>query len=549
MAVSLRDSSAPELETVTHWPTVAVGAALGLLLLAIPCLLALVAPRSPAVTRQAAQLRGTLTMLVSAEVMTEDPDVTPVIPPLAPASPASLPLANPPLPAGVPDQPVVVSFPPAAAPAFWLAGREVPPPETAVTRESKHLHRLAEDQLVTLLREVVSEVDLDAEKSTSTKLRSQAREGHEKAASKSGSSGPSGELLAGLVAQRPDLNGLPVRMGTECQAPEATAKSMERLSRELRLLEGRRAPSPPGGSHSLSYSAENPVLRYLKQDKNRLGPREVSTLAQMLQVADQQVRLQLVEVLSGIKGPEASAALAQRAIFDLAPEVRTAAAWALNDRPTDEWRPVLLRGFRYPWPVVAEHAAEALVALDDRDAVPDLARQLDLPDPAAPVPTGEGKWVAPELVRVNHLRNCMLCHALSFNAKDSMRAPVPEPGKPLPLTYYHSGRGDFVRADITYLRQDFSVMQPVAEPDKWPNLQRYDYLVRLRELTESEHAARAKAVAEGRSYPQREAVLFALRELTAQNAGDDARAWQDLAEKLRSESGTPLDRSLDAAQP
>jgi hypothetical protein len=544
MALSRQNASTPELETVTHWPTVAAGAFLGLLLLAIPCLLVLVAPKRPAMIRQSATLTKTPSAPVPAGAIEEATEMTPAIPPLVRPSQAPSPVTNLPPLQEVPDQPVVVSLAPAPAPAFWLAVREVPPPETAVSQEPKRLHALAEYQLVTLLREVVPELDLDKEKDTSAKLRSQAKAAHDKAASKSG---PSGEPLAEVVARRSDLKGLPVRMGAECQAPEATAKSMQRLSRELRGVQARKPSSPPlGGSHSGSHSLElvgdNNLLNYLKRDKSSLGPREVSTLVQMLQIAGQEVRLQLVQFLSQIKGPEASAALAQRALFDLAPEVREAAVWALNERPPEEWRPILLRGFHYPWSVVAEHAAEALVTLDDRDAVLDLARQLDLPDPAAPTQKSDGKWVAPELVRVNHLRNCMLCHAPSFDVKDSVRGLIPEPGQPLRLEYYESNRGDFVRADITYLRQDFSVMQPVAEPNKWPEVQRYDYLVRLRELTEAEQAARAKAFAERHSYPQRDAVLFALRELTGQDVGDDAQAWQDLAGSLTPSEPLPHGR-------
>ena len=38
---------------------------------------------------------------------------------------------------------------------------------------------------------------------------------------------------------------------------------------------------------------------------------------------------------------------------------------------------------RYPWPPAAEHAAEAIVNLGDTDAIGDLRKLVDLPDPSA----------------------------------------------------------------------------------------------------------------------------------------------------------------------
>ena len=52
--------------------------------------------------------------------------------------------------------------------------------------------------------------------------------------------------------------------------------------------------------------------------------------------------------------------------------------------------------------------------------------------------------------------------------------------------------------------------------------QRYDYLVRTRHATLPE----LTQVKKSESYPQRESVLFALRELTGKDAGTTARDWQ-----------------------
>jgi HEAT repeat protein len=286
---------------------------------------------------------------------------------------------------------------------------------------------------------------------------------------------------------------------------------------------------------SVSYSEvlrrDEEIIRYLEKLQHRTGWQDatVRTLAQMMQAENAPVRLQLVKNLSAVKGEMASAALAQRAVFDLSAEVREAAVQALRERPGEEYRPVLLAALRYPWAPMADHAAEALVNLDNRKAVPYLVGLLDQPDPLAPVQGGEKKqWVAPQLVRVNHLQNCLLCHAPSFDRDDPVQGLGPERDRPLPEAYYGQKTGTFVRADVTYLKQDFSVVQPVADPGKWPRLQRFDYLVRKRELNAEEAARRTQD--RPTSYPQREAVLWALRELTGEDVGDQSEDWQQFVQ-------------------
>src|SRR5262249_13015369 len=116
------------------------------------------------------------------------------------------------------------------------------------------------------------------------------------------------------------------------------------------------------------------------------------------------------------------------------------------------------------------------------------------------------------------------------------RGPVPDPTELLPprlSPVYYGDRGSFgsgltVRADVTYLRQDFSEVQPVAEPGRWPKEQRFDFLVRVRPLTADEEAARRQKQFVG---PQplpasRQAVLVALQELTGLDGGFTAASWE-----------------------
>src|SRR5262249_16909593 len=88
-----------------------------------------------------------------------------------------------------------------------------------------------------------------------------------------------------------------------------------------------------------------------------------------------------------------------------------------------------------------------------------------------------------------------------------------------------------VRVDVTYLRQDFSVFQEVADAQPWPTLQRFDFLVRSRVLTEKEAQAYQQALTPttpGVLNPYHRASLAALRELTGRDAAPTAEAWRKL---------------------
>lgn len=297
-------------------------------------------------------------------------------------------------------------------------------------------------------------------------------------------------------------------------------------------------------SQKLHFTLDRSVRRGSKADlaglrkfltgKEWASPQAVPTLTQILQVENADVRLVLVESLAAIKGEEASVALARRAVFDLSPKVREKAVEALVDRPAAEYTSVLLAGFRYPWSAAADHAAEAVAALKRADLVPELVNLLKEPDPALPVKTGSGYSVK-EVVRLNHFCNCVLCHAPSVAKSDRVRAPIVLPSeKPPEVAYYSKSSGTFVRADLTHLRQDFSVVQPVQNPGKWPDRQRFDYLVRTRTLTEAEQVAFEQLQKDGmipRSYPQQASAAFALRELTGKDLGTTYEQWSAVLAK------------------
>src|SRR5207253_10217998 len=68
-----------------------------------------------------------------------------------------------------------------------------------------------------------------------------------------------------------------------------------------------------------------------------------------------------------------------------------------------------------PWAPAANNAAEALVELGDKIVIPHLVQLLSQPDPSAPQTLPNGKVVVKEVVRVNHLTNCLMCHPPSYD--------------------------------------------------------------------------------------------------------------------------------------
>jgi hypothetical protein len=224
-----------------------------------------------------------------------------------------------------------------------------------------------------------------------------------------------------------------------------------------------------------------------------------------------------------------------------------------------------LHGLRYPWPSVAQAAAHAIIQLKQKDLVPELIKMLDEPDPRAPVvreSQGKKETVLREVVKINHHRNCLLCHPpgntpdvmkvaawsegaperviekdvkvvwarISERAEDVLVGAVPTPGQPFPASggYREFSSPDLlVRADITYLRQDFSLLQNVADAHPWPEMQRFDFLVRSRVVSEQQAKVYEAEFAKlGENMPYRQTALIALRRLTGQYGGTTSESWR-----------------------
>jgi hypothetical protein len=341
-----------------------------------------------------------------------------------------------------------------------------------------------------------------------------------------------------LLKVRPDLKSLPVRKGRSCELDKRSASNLGVFSTKLHVLVDNPTPEESNSQHAMPG-----LLRKFMQVEVRgkrpewLRPEAIPALQQILMQENKPLRWLLVEILAEIRGPAASVALAQRAIYDLSPEVRAIAVNALKDRPRTEYRQILLNGLRYPWAPAADHAAEALAALKDQEVVPILVAYLKEADPSEPTPSTKSHTLWREMVRINHAANCLMCHPPAARLSDPLAAPVPGlvliGSVPRSTGHYGSIQTSiptqssfWVRVDITYLRQDFSIREPVKSPGtELVAYPRFDYLVRTRKVkTEEARELKTKSA----KPQQREAVLFALRELTGKDAGAETDAWVKL---------------------
>jgi hypothetical protein len=334
-----------------------------------------------------------------------------------------------------------------------------------------------------------------------------------------------GEVYAGTILApkwQLDLAGLPFQSGGDALLSKERAEAMNALSKDLREMiqkctrEGDVRPNTEDLFNALARDGKGAAG---KRDRKIWATAEaVPCIQQMLQPENREIRRMSCSLLSGLEIPEATEALVKWAVFDSDPGNRAAAVAALKKRNRKEVCGLLTTFLRYPWPRAVEHVCEALIALDCLDAIPQLAQAFEQPDPDAPfrleLPGVSKSIYVREMVRVNHLRNCVMCHAPSFAQTDLVRGAVPDPNQPLPSpsqpTYYSQG-SQFVTASVTYLKQDFSMFQPVANPGKWPEHQRYDYLVAIRPVT----AAPPTATSE--NSPYRQAIAIAIEKLSSHN--------------------------------
>lgn len=367
-------------------------------------------------------------------------------------------------------------------------------------------------------------------------------------------------FVEGLIRERPDMKGMPFVMGDDCRL---TPERGQHFLNELSTL--RSAMTNPANLASL---LPNPTNAGTTDDAIHA---RIAALVQVTGPEGEQVVKQEVKYLSSVSHVRSTTALARLAIFSEEESVRREAIAALATRREKDYSGILVAGLNYPWPAVAQRSAEAIVELKRQDLLPQLVEVLDRPDPRAPqVEKKDGKevTVVREMVRINHLKNCLLCHSPADPAKlngavemregrrdaleegkrpprdaemvrrlplaSGLTAPVALPNQPLPVPTPQSGYGQFTVPDtllvfdVTYLRQDFSVKLPVKDAKPWPDQQRFDFLVRTRELTEKEAEAYKALLKpqDGNLTPYQSAAVASLRKLTGRDAEPTAEAWR-----------------------
>jgi hypothetical protein len=340
-------------------------------------------------------------------------------------------------------------------------------------------------------------------------------------------------FLKNLLNDRSDLRGLPFQMGHQCRMQahlvDLFANAVSITHESIRNAD----------AVSVSSSKVDPVEDFWSrwsQDRT-VG---IAALTQIYAPQTAERRESLATHLKDINDPASTKALAKAAIFDFDKHVRVAAVKGLKGRAKEEYTDILVAGLHHPWEVAARNAALAIAKLERQDLVPQLVAFLSEPDPREPFVeqvNGEPVTVVREMVKLNHHRNCMLCHPTPENPGQmpgGVFAVVPTPGESFPMPSPGNPYGGMpteamVRADVTYLRQDFSVMQSVANAHPWPDMQRFDYFVRKRVLNSDqvkEHEKRQAAQAAPALSANHKAVIEALERLTnKQNIEPTAAAW------------------------
>lgn len=371
-----------------------------------------------------------------------------------------------------------------------------------------------------------------------------------------------------LIEQRADLAGLPFSMGDACRLSSGDRKEFKRAVELVQQMSfsARQRDDARQGDRWKTFDANRQC-----KDFDGLEDRFCAAACMQMTALDSTAfRLGLVQRLAAYDKSDgdkeaATQALTKLAVFGEDAELRRSAVAALQKRGLGSDTALLLRGLRYPWPSIARTTAETVAELKRDDLVPELIKILDEPDPRAPASRAAGDKTVSfvrEVVKINHHRNCLLCHPpgntpdvmtlkpwedgnkrvlekdveavwvnITKQAEDILVGAVPTPGEELPSASdgYSSFRSPdvLVRADITYLRQDFSLAQKVENAKPWPEMQRFDYLVRTRVVSEKEATAYRGELTTAGPSPYHAAALAALRRLTGRDAGTTAAAWRE----------------------
>jgi hypothetical protein len=363
-------------------------------------------------------------------------------------------------------------------------------------------------------------------------------------------------FLKALLSQREDLRGMPFLLGGECRTDEEQAQLFSKVVRLIRRasfnseVDELKGTTATGGAYAKAVwddltkgispqalrVADAPLASREGESDPVIEPAIVAALMQIVTPGSEIYGPRLPKHLASIPHVDATRALAKLALFSPDAEVREAAIDALRARRRDEYSGALLDAFHYPLPTAAQRAGEAIAKLGRTELVGNLVEILEQRDPRLPKTqfvNGKNVKVLRELVRVNHQRNCVLCHAPGNTADtpgNVLQGEVPRPADPLPVSsaYYSLQQSPdiMVRVDVTYLRQDFSLVLPVEDSGPWPAEQRFDFFVRKRIISDEEAAEYDRQLRKT-PQPYHIAALQALRALTGRYAASPEawRAW------------------------
>ncbi len=300
--------------------------------------------------------------------------------------------------------------------------------------------------------------------------------------------------------RRAELRGLPYVMGDACRLNMNRAQSFQ--SSVVAARDGMESDFRSSHTNANGHPAFWNTYFSETQNQGIDTDHGIAALAQILGPAPKTLRAELVTNIKRSNRPDANRVIARAAVFDSEGDIRMAAIKALKDTQKErssEVTEVLMQGIRYPMAIVAKRSAQAIIMLDRKDLLPQLEEFMKEAAPTDPAETkvnGQVVHVVREVVKINHHRNCLLCHPPSqTGGEQEVPGVIPVPGSSFPTSpkdAYGDAKssGDpMVRADTTYLRQDFSVMMPVENAAPWPEMQRFDFLVRSRPVEGKELAA------------------------------------------------------------
>ena len=357
-------------------------------------------------------------------------------------------------------------------------------------------------------------------------------------------------FIKGLIEHRKDLTGLPFLMGEKCRQTKLKRQRFATSVGAIHALRGqqvtisisqmRQAQQMLAKAFWDSFAKNSQAIAQHSTPalEREFSSIDVDALMQILAPESDAMLIGFVRYLSKVPSEKSTVTLAKLAIFSEGKSVRDAAIEALQLRREKHYTVILEQGLCYPYPAVAERACEAITQLQRKDLISTLVTALQSSDPRLPraTKTKDGtKIVVRELVRINHHRNCLMCHAPGMMKNDGtvLQVQIPLPTQELPSPSQSGGYGSstipdiVVRTDVTYLRQDFSRMLPVRDADLWPKMQRFDFLVRERALTQEEvRAFEASRKGSKSITPYQSAIQKALEKLTGKKAKPDAKAWR-----------------------